>query len=810
LLSVVAGSAILVAVLSVPSSVRAAADHVSDLLPPGSLIVRAHTDTGVPTALADELLRVPGVSAAAPIVRHRVMVGKEEVTVLGVDGRFLKLGGTLKPTRCGFKATDLIAGAVSGSALEAHVGRPLDVRSPDGQHELVRVTAVAHCDLLNTLDGGRVLLTSLPVAASLTGRPDHVDLVAVAGRGRDPQLAGRLRTAVADRASVQSLATLTDQARGAVAPLEQGITVVAGITLVVAGFIVFNTMSMAVNERRRQFAVLRAIGSRRRSTRRGLLVEGFLLGLIGSILGAVIGLPLGRQLLGRAPRLIVDAVGLQPVFEPPAFLVPGVVIVVTLVAVAATLEPARQLAAVSPIEAMRGEGSTGPSTSLDARRLGAWAVITAVAAGVAFVAVSGPFALISMLLGIAASILFVMAVGDRLVEWVATVVARLGRAGRLAAIDLVSDHRRTLAILLAVVIAVSSLVGFRGMIDTLQSSYTSRLVSLADPDLALQVGRSDEIPLDHRLTDRLVAAVKAVPGVATVSRRSMFLLNDGDELVMAIGIDANSRDPSTEGVDPRAVLAMHQGKGVIVNATFARRRGLHLGDTVEIPTVTGERRLAVLGIGGYFALTPGGVLSFDFENGNRWFGRSGVSAAYVRFDRSADRRAVSAAVRSVAHHLEGDSVAVSSGDAYLGGFTARVREVPNLLNSILVSTVLAAGLAILSAVVLGLAERRRNLGVLRALGARRRTVAASLAIATVSLGIVGSALGMVVGLVLQPVHDHNVTELANGVAIDYRFSPEAVAIGIVGAAILLLVGASAPAVVSGRAEVLESLRAENA
>lgn len=116
--SVAVSAAVLVGVLSVPNSIQDAAGHAADLLPQGSLVVLAPSDSGMDQGVVREIRTVPGVHVAAPLIRSNALVDNLQATVLGVDSSSQQTGSPVTPERCGFAAVDLVGRAVVGPGLD--------------------------------------------------------------------------------------------------------------------------------------------------------------------------------------------------------------------------------------------------------------------------------------------------------------------------------------------------------------------------------------------------------------------------------------------------------------------------------------------------------------------------------------------------------------------------------------------------------------------------------------------------------------------------------------------------------------------
>src|SRR5205085_2759518 len=128
----------------------------------------------------------------------------------------------------------------------------------------------------------------LPIAESLAGRPGQPDSVLVrTERGaKNGELAARVQTAAGSGAVVGSPREALNEAHEEAQIFQQGSLLIVVLSLIVGGFLVFNTVSMAALERRRELATLRALGARRRAVAAVVLTEALAVGVIGSVRGA--------------------------------------------------------------------------------------------------------------------------------------------------------------------------------------------------------------------------------------------------------------------------------------------------------------------------------------------------------------------------------------------------------------------------------------------------------------------------------------------------------------------------------------------
>ena len=131
----------------------------------------------------------------------------------------------------------------------------------------------------------------------------------------------------------------------------------AGIALFVGAFVIFNTLSITVAQRMREFATLRTLGASRRQVLRSVILEALVIGLAASIVGLFSGLGLAVGLNALFKALNLDLPQTQTVFATRTIVVS--LLVGTLVTLVAGLFPAIRATRVPPIAAVR-EGATMP------------------------------------------------------------------------------------------------------------------------------------------------------------------------------------------------------------------------------------------------------------------------------------------------------------------------------------------------------------------------------------------------------------------------------------------------------------------
>ena len=265
LLVVVAiSSALLVAVLGIAGSITGSSSRlVAGIGGNASLEVSGVTDTGFAETLLPDIAKVPGVAAAIPMLRTSVGKPSRRVVLLGVDENVRAMLSALQ------RAVQDKIGPLVKQPGRVAVGSGTGHNEGDsfalgnGQVTVAAVISGADADRVN---GGNFIVGPLPLIQRLTDRPGMIDSVLIiSSPGADlDQVRTGVTNVVGGRAVVAEPTFRSAQSGGAVAIMRTLMLGTALTALVVAGFLIFNAMSMAITQRRPVISMLRAIGAKKR------------------------------------------------------------------------------------------------------------------------------------------------------------------------------------------------------------------------------------------------------------------------------------------------------------------------------------------------------------------------------------------------------------------------------------------------------------------------------------------------------------------------------------------------------------------
>jgi putative ABC transport system permease protein len=702
----------------------------------------------------------------------------------------------------------------------ARLGDRLAFATPGGIRQL-RVRGLLRPEGLATVFGGTLAVMDLPAAQRLlgkAGRVDQVDIVVAPG---------------ADVAAVQASlvgvlpASLTvtrpalrgerfERVVGAFQAMVDGLSLLG---LIGGIFIVYNTSATAVTQRARDLAILIALGAARRCVFALVVAESALVGLVASGVGILAGLALAHLLL----NLVAQSMGVvyQMRFSIESLALGGLqsaryVALGTAGAVAAGVVPAYRASRLDPLELMRPDFRERLAIGSPNRVLvGVWLVLLALAAG----AVRLELATRSIAWGNVGNSLWSLSavvISIPLMTWATRVLRRVlptlfGLDGRVAIESLTRSPGRTgvttavIALSLALAIAVSSVArSFRE---------SERNWFILAGDLVVSAVATEGGWLETPLSADVGEQLRRLPGIARVET---YRVLPGQEYqgarIAIVGVSSGFIDTDlfrrqiVTGDAEDALRSIGRGDGVVVSDNFAERFRLTTGHTLTLPTPSGPRHFAVRGvIAADYSGDQGSVL-LHRDVLARWWADTQVNHFNVTVEPGSDLEAVRSSIVRVlgrAHLLK--VLTVPQTLAYHQAMVDRAFAFTYAIQLLVVAVTLAGIFDLLTTQIL---ERRREMGIFRALGADARRVARAIRLEAVVIAAVGALLGCALGVGTSLLWVHVNFRILIGYIIEHHFALLTAAWCLLLASAVAILAAQLAARGALRRPVLETLRYE--
>jgi putative ABC transport system permease protein len=787
--SIALGVAMLLATQALNRGLSGAAEGATNPLAGFADLLVVNGQAGVPASLAGELraARIEGVKEAHPAVMQRVAIvemANRSVWLFGLEvpkgagGKGLSDNAWGAKVTLNFKPTSwqdgldlarlplVVVGSELAQEMEQQLsdkGRRFHIRVGGEKPEVLKVGTVRF-DEAKVKVGESVLMLELGQASKLVypGAPGTVNQINVLLQdGASPEdvrqrIKGWLE-ANGKSADVQTVEASRKMVSDVTAGLELGFAICGAMALVVGLFLVYMALAVSVAERRHDIGILRSVGATRTQVALLFVGEAAALGLVGSLLGLPLGYGLA-WLLVKPLAAVVSEVLVQMDRVPIAVSQDLLVVAVlsgTAVAVLAALLPALQAAGEEPADAVRRVPQRHGAGYLVLHLGGVGALL---AAGFACVwlrarlpgrtgAFAGPVCL--LIAGLVATPLLASLFGRVVQPFFRHF---LGLEGRLAADNLVRAPGRTGLVVAALAATGGLMVLTAGFLRSTEKAVHTWVEEKIAADLFVSSG-SSAVSAGQSLTmeQRLGGELRQLPGVDAVLPVRFHRVDFRNQIVFLLAIDADAFD-HTEHARPlsRALSRypqLRQPGKALVSENFAALHGVRVGDRFTIPgSRTRELELEVIGTVVDYTWNRGTIL-IDRAWYRREFNDSLVDVFDVYLEPGADAQAVKGEIER--RWGKQEAVFVMTRGEVNREVRVQLQSVYGMAYAQQIVVGLVALLGVVSALFISVLQRRRELGLLRAVGASRGQVLRSVLAEAVLMGAIGAAVGFFIGLLLE-------------------------------------------------------------
>lgn len=797
--------------------------------------------TGLDQSIYTELRRGLDYRLSAPVV-------EEYVTALELDARPMRLLGVDPFAEAPFRSylgtegdgpgTEYLSALltrpdavlISSDVAERYgldVGDTTDVRIGSTVQPLTVVGLLAPSDDLSRRALESLLIADIAAAQELlgsVGRLSRIDLI-VPEAGAESTLAD-IGSILPPGVRVQASDARSGTVNEMTAAFQLNLTALSLLALVVGMFLIYNTVTFSVVQRRPVLGSLRSLGMTQREVFALILGEAGLLGVLGTILGLGLGIVLGAGAVRLVTQTVNDlffVVAVREMEIPPFTLVKGAVIGVCAALFGATI-PAIEATNVAPTGAMQ-------RSNIEERTRVALPWISAAGVGLLVLGTAlllPEWSLILTFVGLFVVILGCALLTPVLTLWIIALVKAVadrlaGVIERMAPRTIIRSLSRTSVAVAALMVAVSVIIGVGVMIGSFRSTVELWLEDVLQADIFISPPSLTTSNVSSTLEPQLIEQLRTFEGVESLATTrsadvAAFLGNALDEAttgantgattvrLAAVSQDLAGADRRYRAAvgDWRATWEAVEAGSVLINEPMANRTGLTAGDALTLLTDSGPQDFPIAGV--YTDFDVNSVVFMADGTYREWWDDSAISALALFVEPGAD---VDAVVNNIQRALAGQTELLVRSNR---GMRQNALEIFDRTFAITVAlqllATLVAFIGILSTLMSLQLERRREIGVLRANGMTRRQLWRMTLWETGLIGSSAGLLAMPTGILLALILIYIINLRSFGWTLELQLRPEyflqafAVALGAA-----LLAGIY-PAWRAGQMQPADAVRAE--
>jgi putative ABC transport system permease protein len=783
---------------------------------------------GVPEEIQEKVRTLPGIRATSPVIEQIVVPARGELGSLLVIG--IDLLGDREMRDYGFDGDDadlddpLLFLAQPDSALFTRQfadkaglksGESIALRAPKG---VKRVTArgLLSPKGFSEAFGGNLMVVDVYAAQDLFGRGRRFDRLDIRLNEGTSIAQG---TAVLEKALGPAFRVETPQRRGEqteriVANFVSGFNVSSGFALCIGTFLIFNAFNVAVNRRRRDIGTLRALGATPRQIQTLFLAEALVIGIVGSVLGCLAGTALSQgflQMMGQATETVYGVTSSGVVRLPPGIALESMLLGV-LASLVGAFGPALSASRISPTEAFaKGAFQAKKTAKLVPRvAMGLFAFGCAILLAWRPPFGGNPLILCVLLLGGAGLVLLVGPLSRALLLLLVPLVSRFAPvSGRLSSDALLGSPRRTSGTVMAMALSLTFVLGFGGYMGSTKATMTRWMDDALTCDLFVRASANFTRP-DYLFPGELREELLKVPGVRTVeSYRGIHPLYQGHPIMLGtieIGPLLDRTKMEFIQGDAETMRRGLEKQGMCsVSENFFRRYGLGVGQQVELVTPSGLVRLPIAAVIRDYSSDQGNV-TLDRAHFLRLWKDDRVDIFDVSVMPGANVGQVRDAVRV---KLAGRFPALVSTRQE---FTAEIGKAIDSFYALTRITVflalLVAFLGIVTALLISVAERTREIGILKALGALSPQIARSIVAEALLLALTGLIVALPAGNLFALFMEGAIAEFFTGWRMPHRYPWEILAQLLLVLPLVSAFAAWVPARQAARMKITEAIEYE--
>lgn len=743
------------------------------------------TSEGIPDSFYTYLRIEKGYKNIAPVIESYVSLvdtNKKVFKLLGVDffaerpfrdylsGAGISIDGELKDFLT--NPNSIILSRESLKSLGKSIGDTIKVLI-NGTERNLFIAGLITEDEQNKSALENLFISDIATAQELTnkiGAIDYIDII-ISNENEEVEIISLLP----DGFALQKSGSRSQTAEQMLEAFNINLTSLSLLALIVGLFLIYNTMTFSVVQRKVLIGILRSIGVTSNEISRIILREALIIGIMGTILGFTLAYFISKFLIVFISQTINDlyyVVSVREIYISPMIIIKGASLGI-IATILSAIKPAKEASRVQPRSAMiRSE-----QESLLLKKVPVMSI-----AGIVFIVFGALvlyipskniwlsyFGILPIIIGFALSTPLIIIIVEK--NFSPIYKKLFGITGKIASRSVIQNISRTYIAIAALALAVAATVGVGTMISSFRNTVINWLEARLNADIFISAPSLISRRNDAVLSEDILTKIKSLDGVKDINfyREIELLQDDKKYLLIASGLSPRSYSgfQFKEG-NPNEVWKQFENGELLLSEPFAYKHNLDVGSTLELKTDFGQRDFRVAGIY-YDYASDQGLVTIHYEHFKKYWNTKGVSGISVFVDEGSSIDDVKEKIQSL--ETDGQRLVVRTYK-FLRDSSIEIFDRTFLIAKVLqILSVIVAFIGILSSLMSLQLERKRELGILRANGLLPSQLFKIVNLQTLLMGFTAGVLALPLGNILAAILVYIINKRSFGWTMQFEILP---------------------------------------
>jgi putative ABC transport system permease protein len=643
----------------------------------------------------------------------------------------------------------------------------------NGKEKHLHIIGLIKTDDQNKSTFENLFITDIASAQELTEKKNKIDYIDLIITNKEEE--ERVKSLLPDGFELQKSGSRSQTAEQMLEAFNINLTSLSLLALIVGLFLIYNTMTFSVVQRKVLIGTLRSIGVTPYQISGVVLREAFIVGTIGTLLGFVIGYFISKFLIVFISQTINDlyyVVNVREIYVSPFIIIKGIGLGI-IATVLSALKPAKEASGVYPRSAMiRSEQETNllqkvPMMSMvGVISLTAGALILLIPSKNVWLSYLG---ILPIIIGFALLTPLVIVLVEKIFS--PFYKSFFGITGKIASRSIIQNISRTYIAIAALALAVAATVGVGTMISSFRGTVISWLEARLDADIFITAPSLVSRRNDAVLSEEILHKIKSMDGVKNLNFYREIELYQGDERYRLIASGLSPQSYSgfqfKEG-DLETVWKDFENGALLISEPFAYKYNLDVASSLKLKTDAGMKEFKIAGIY-YDYASDQGLVTIHYNHFQKYWNTRGFSGISVFVDEGYSINDVKKEIQSL--ETGGQQLLVRTYK-FLRDSSVEIFDRTFIIANVLqILSVIVAFVGILSSLMSLQLERKRELGVLRANGFLPAQLFKIVNLQTVLMGLTAGLLSLPLGNILAAILVYIINKRSFGWTMQFDLLP---------------------------------------